>query len=78
MILQKWDIFNILPRDQWLVILLFKGKNIKTEFGSALPLIIFGSVGLVAGLASLILPETTSKSLPETVHDAERLDIVYQ
>lgn len=54
------------------------GKNIKTEFGSALPLIIFGSVGLVAGLASLILPETTSKSLPETVHDAERLDIVYQ
>ncbi|VDI73517.1 MFS transporter, putative metabolite transport protein [Mytilus galloprovincialis] len=49
------------------------GKNLETDFGSALPLIIFGSVGLIAGMISLILPETTAKSLPETVNDAATL-----
>ncbi|VDI41270.1 Hypothetical predicted protein [Mytilus galloprovincialis] len=51
-----------------------EGKNLETDFGSALPLIIFGSVGLIAGITSLILPETTAKSLPETVEDADTLD----
>lgn len=57
-----WEIWN------------FQGKNLETDFGSALPLIIFGSVGLIAGITSLILPETTAKSLPETVEDADTLD----
>ena len=40
----------------------------------ALPLTIFGAVGLVAGLLTLLLPETTHMSLPELVYDAEMIN----
>jgi hypothetical protein len=40
----------------------------------ALPLMIFGAVGLVAGLLTLLLPETTHMSLPELVYDAEMIN----
>ena len=42
------------------------------SFGTALPLIIFGGLSVLAGLLSLLLPETKGKVLPETVHDAEQ------
>ena len=40
----------------------------------ALPLMIFGAVGLVAGLLTLLLPETTHMSLPELEYDAEMIN----
>lgn len=38
--------------------------------GVALPLIIFGGLSVVAGVASLWLPETLNRKLPETIEDA--------
>ena len=51
-----------------------KGSVIPTKAGIALPLIIFGAVGLVAGLLALILPETTNILLPQSVGDAKAID----
>ncbi|VDI41917.1 Hypothetical predicted protein [Mytilus galloprovincialis] len=46
-----------------------------TQFGKALPLIIFGAVGLVAGLlAAFALPETVKTLLPESIKDAKTLN----
>ena len=39
--------------------------------GKAIPLTLFGVVTFVAGLLTLILPETLGKKLPETIEDAE-------
>ena len=36
-----------------------------------LPLIIFGSLSILAGLMSLLLPETLDEHLPETLEDGE-------
>ena len=36
-----------------------------------LPFIIFGILSIVAGLLTLILPETLNESLPETLQDGE-------
>ena len=55
----------------FLLIDTFQGKAIEGDFGKALPLIIFGGLSVAAGVASLILPETKGKILPETIHDAE-------
>ncbi|PVD29236.1 hypothetical protein C0Q70_11833 [Pomacea canaliculata] len=41
------------------------------SFGVALPSLIFGGSAIVAGLASLWLPETHLRQLPETIEDAE-------
>ncbi|KAJ8314949.1 LOW QUALITY PROTEIN: hypothetical protein KUTeg_007099 [Tegillarca granosa] len=43
---------------------------VHTEFGLALPLIIFGCIALTVGIASLIIPETLNTKLPETIEDA--------
>ncbi|XP_025097989.1 organic cation transporter protein-like isoform X1 [Pomacea canaliculata] len=40
------------------------------NFGKALPSLIFGGLSILAGLASLWLPETYLQDLPETVEDA--------
>ena len=42
------------------------------DFGTALPLIIFGGLSVIAGVLSLFLPETKGKILPETIEDAEQ------
>ena len=42
------------------------------DFGTALPLIIFGGLAVVAGVLSLFLPETKGTVLPETIADAEQ------
>lgn len=39
----------------------------------ALPLILFGSMGMIAGLLSLIFPETLGTKLPDTVWEAENI-----
>ena len=39
------------------------------DFGQALPLIIFGSLSVVAGLFALYLPETIGRPLPESIED---------
>ncbi|XP_017766247.1 PREDICTED: organic cation transporter protein-like isoform X1 [Eufriesea mexicana] len=43
-----------------------------------LPLILFGCMGLVAGLLSLIFPETLGTKLPDTVWEAENIGKVQQ
>lgn len=43
---------------------------VDTRFGQALPLIIFGSVGTLAGLLAIFLPETGNTKLPDTVQEA--------
>ncbi|XP_071153913.1 organic cation transporter-like protein [Mytilus edulis] len=46
------------------------GVLVDTRFGQALPLIIFGSVGTLAGLLAIFLPETGKTKLPDTVQEA--------
>ncbi|KAF7277417.1 hypothetical protein GWI33_007518, partial [Rhynchophorus ferrugineus] len=36
-----------------------------------LPLLIFGSLALIGGILSLVLPETLNKKLPETIEEGE-------
>ena len=50
----------------------FQGNLVKGDFGTALPLIIFGGLSVIAGVLSLFLPETKGKILPETIEDAEQ------
>ena len=40
-------------------------------FSSPLPLIIYGGLGVSAGLLTLFLPETLGKKLPETLLEGE-------
>ncbi|XP_071133810.1 organic cation transporter protein-like isoform X1 [Mytilus edulis] len=50
------------------------GVLIDTKFGTALPLIIVGSVGTLAGILSLLLPETRNTELPETFEEALHIE----
>lgn len=45
--------------------------NMLADVWKPFPLIIFGSLALVGGLVSLLLPETLNKKLPETVEEGE-------
>ena len=39
-----------------------------------LPNVLYGSLGLVAGILALFLPETLGQKLPDTVEEAENLN----
>ena len=42
------------------------------DYWQPLPLIVFGSVAVIAGLLVLLLPETKGKTLPETIEEGEQ------
>ncbi|RUS86172.1 hypothetical protein EGW08_006066 [Elysia chlorotica] len=44
---------------------------IGNDWGTALPLLIFGGLSVAAGVLVLFLPETSNKVLPDTVEDAK-------
>ncbi|XP_072014759.1 organic cation transporter protein-like [Amphiura filiformis] len=43
-----------------------------SEFWEPLPFVVFGVLSIAGGLASLILPETKGKNLPETIEEGEQ------
>ncbi|XP_067676240.1 organic cation transporter protein-like [Haliotis asinina] len=45
------------------------GKFVDGDFSRALPLLMFGSLAVLAGLLALLLPETLNRDLPETIED---------
>ncbi|GFO07325.1 organic cation transporter protein [Plakobranchus ocellatus] len=47
-----------------------KGRLMGGHLSQALPMIVFGSAALLAGILSIQLPETLGRDLPETIHDA--------
>ena len=49
-----------------------QGKFVPKEYERVLPASIFGSLVIVGGIASFILPETTGYSLPETIEEAAK------
>lgn len=47
--------------------------NVLGETWKPIPFIVFGSLALMAGFMTLVLPETLNQKLPETIEDGERL-----
>ncbi|GFO07324.1 solute carrier family 22 member 3-like [Plakobranchus ocellatus] len=47
-----------------------EGRLMGGHLSQALPMIVFGSAALLAGILSIQLPETLGRDLPETIHDA--------
>ena len=41
------------------------------DYWEPLPYVVFGSLAVLAGLTSLLLPETKGKPLPETLEEGE-------
>ncbi|XP_060067794.1 organic cation transporter protein-like [Ylistrum balloti] len=48
------------------------------RFGKAIPLIIFGACSIIAGLCSLLLPETMGCRLPDTINEAINFNLLRQ
>ena len=46
-----------------------------TKIWAPLPLVIYGSVSVAAGLLTLFLPETLGQKLPETLEEGENLGL---
>lgn len=42
-------------------------------YGSWLPLLVYGVVPVLSGLAALLLPETKNLPLPDTIQDIQKL-----
>ena len=49
----------------------FQAVLVPGTTGKAIPLTLFGGVTFIAGLLTLLLPETLKRKLPETIEDAE-------
>ncbi|XP_041354562.1 organic cation transporter protein-like isoform X1 [Gigantopelta aegis] len=47
------------------------GKLTEGKFATALPLLVFGSAAVIAGVLSLWLPETLNRSIPDSIEDAK-------
>ena len=51
---------------------LFKTIHLQGAIHAGIPAIIFGIVATMAGLLSLMLPETLNRKMPESVAEIER------
>lgn len=49
---------------------ILQNKIVSGDIGRILPMSIFGICAIIAGLLSLLLPETNKPRLPETLADA--------
>lgn len=50
----------------------FQGTLVKTDFGKALPLVIFGTIAGLVGFLSLLNPETVNMKLPKNIDEAKK------
>ncbi|XP_041374429.1 organic cation transporter protein-like [Gigantopelta aegis] len=48
------------------------GTLVSGNWSKALPLVVFGGLTCLAGIMSLLLPETNNRTMPETIADARR------
>lgn len=44
-------------------------------YGSWLPLLVYGTVPVLSGLAALLLPETKNLPLPDTIQDIQKQSV---
>ena len=54
-------------------VLSIQALYVEGRFARAVPLVIFGGLGVLAGLLALSLPETFHRNLPDTIKDAVNL-----
>ena len=54
-------------------VLFIQALYVEGRFARAVPLVIFGGLGVLAGLLALSLPETFHRNLPDTIKDAVNL-----
>ncbi|GAB1602962.1 organic cation transporter protein-like, partial [Argonauta hians] len=53
--------------------IMLTGHSIHSKFGPAFPFVLFGVLSVIAGLFSLLLPETKGQKLPDTIRDGEEM-----